>query len=233
MWQEAWRLIRHDLQRAWWNYLLVMVLSLFFGAWTTLMLRGLTTGYSPDRYLLDFYFLAVVPIIGCPWYTGKYSERTQKQLRFYRSLPISVSGVVLSRILTVVLRAVSNALVMFGALYAFSPELRAMLTPLEFLWFALIWFGYGLALSLWYTYWEMNSGSQLKFWLYSSWYVVLWVGMCLLWWLVFDVLVLSSVIELARSFGWVAGLGSLVLGGLVTVYWWKLAKSNLEKRPLF
>lgn len=233
MWQEAWKLVAHDLKRVWWNYLLIMGLSLFFGGWTAMLLRSLTSGYAFDPFLLDFYFLAIVPVIGCPWYTKKYTERTHDQLKFYRSLPISTGGIVLSRILLVVLRAVPNGAMMFGALYLLSPEMQAMLNPTEYLWYALIWFGYGLSLSCWYPYWELNSGSLKKFYLYSAWYVVLWIVLGLTYWLTLDMHVVQTVVAWSQGAGWPYAALSILLGGLAAMWWWRLSKRNLENKTSF
>jgi hypothetical protein len=230
MWQEAWKLVAHDLRRAWANYLLVMVTALACGAWTAVLLGSLfSREFVLDPYLIDFYFLAVIPVIGCPWYTGKYTERTFQQLRFYRNLPISIRGVVLSRMLLVILRAIPNAMFLFGTMYALSPELQGVLSPIEFLWFALIWFGYGIAMSCWYPYWETKTKSVGKMFLYSIWYVVLFLSLGLLFWMVFDLKALELVLDFAQSSGWLYALLSNLFGLLCAWFLAKLAKRNLER----
>ncbi|TCP52114.1 hypothetical protein EV586_1188 [Tumebacillus sp. BK434] len=233
MWQEAWKLVEHDVKRVWWNYLVIMFMSVFFGGWTAMLLRSLQSGFAFDPFLLDIYFLAIVPVIGCPWYTKKYTERTHDQLLMYRTLPISTGGIALSRILLVLLRAVPNTLFLFGTLYLLSPEMRAWMAPSEYVWFVLIWFGYGAVLSCWYPFWELNSGSLKKFYLYSAWYLVLWIVLGLTFWLALDRHVVQTVMQWAQGAGWPYALLSILFSGLGAIGWWQVTRKQLENKASF
>ncbi len=235
MWQAAWKLVGHDLSRAWGNYLLMLVISFIFGVWTGLMvLRTLISQeFSFDPYLIDFYFMAIIPIIGCPWYTRKHTERTYSQLKYYRTLPISTGSVILSRMILVFLRAIPNAILMFAGMYLASPALREVLPPSSYLWFIAICFGYGLGMSCWYPYWEIHSRSRVKLWLYTAGYVAAWLAVCAIVWFVFDAHIVRNVIDWSKTSGWIFALLSALFGGVSAWSWWRITKKNVDDGVLF
>ena len=230
IWEEAWRLAKYDIKRFKWNYLIMIVFAIFVGLNATMVIHSMQDPmFVLNRYLIDIYFITIIPVFGCPWYSQKYSASTFNQLRLYRMLPISVRGVVLSRMLLVVLRMVPNAMLFFVPLYLIAGELRSQLDPIQYLLFVAIWLGYCLAMSGWYPYWELISQNMLNLWLYSIYFLLLIAAVACLFWFVFDLQLMPSIVTLAQSNGWLGALLSLGLGFICFSLWGKLATRKIQQ----
>jgi len=232
-WNEALVLLGKDMRRHWFNWVLTLVLFTFIALNAGSLMEILEGEVRTfPFFLLDFYFMMITPVIGCPWYSGKFTQSTIQQLRFLRSLPVSVDGLVLSRMLLVFLRAVLNGSIFYLVIYLMSDVMQAELGG-RYIWYVLIGTGYTLFFSSWYPYWETLAHRPLSIWLSSVIFLAGFAVLAMLFWWVLDVQVIETVIRIAREHGPLASVISLALGLLGSWFWAWLTKKRLMSDQIY
>lgn len=234
VWREAWLLASIDLKKLWGFYLLttVFVLVLALSAIVVLTVPKVQ-GEPISPWTLDLYFLTVSGLFGCPWYTGTYTINTRHHMAWLRTLPITLQGLLMSRLLLILIRAVFNGVVFFTLLYVLADSLRVQMTVLQFVWLGLIWSGYGLLMSGWYQLWEVVSQHKVFWWWSTVVILALTAFVELVLYFGFDTHVFAWTVQVATHHGLLASVVALIIGGLGCIGWGRWAMRFLKKGSLF
>lgn len=168
IWQAAVRLFRHEVGRSWGGLLTTILFFVYFSLVMSPVLRDLirdNDGGGSSSWIGDFLYVTLMPCLGFMMSRGmmKYwqNDPYTRKLAYWRTLPISLTSIVLARLLQQAVVLLIVAFFFFGVQYAFVKELRGMLNIGEYMLFILIWLGYSLAIGSSYIYFEQTvSGRQ-------------------------------------------------------------------------
>ncbi|MDR6225353.1 hypothetical protein [Desmospora profundinema] len=240
--QEAWRLLRYDWKRYWPELVFTWLFSLLLGALAAMMLNGLadpgdsSSSISLNGLMLDFYFIFFIPMFTVIWgreywYPLKMREMFDRRLSILRILPVSTAGFVRSRMFQVLGLALLCSSAFFSTIYIIGWMFRQWLTPGEFLVFAAIWFGYGLAVGGIYPLVEWGTTSRWTYWWISA--LILLACPLLVWshWLWTEISWIERTVQWASQAPWAGPLALLIgYGGMAG--WSLLIERRLIQRDL-
>lgn len=116
---------------------------------------------------IDFLLFFFSPMMGF-WFskrTFRYinEDSYTQMLYYYRTLPIPLTAVVLSRIITGLTALVFNGVIYFGGIYVISNHIKAVMDIPSYLAFAGVWLGIGLMVTGFYMYWEFMVNGKAYF----------------------------------------------------------------------
>ena len=244
--REARWLAAKELRRTWLSYPATGLFVFFFGfmltGWVEIFSEALDNGPSEDAeeatfgaYYVDVFFLALGLLLVGNYvsrdYLSSWVDSFSKRLYFLRSLPISVWGVVMSRMLTMVPALVFTVPALFLPVYFLSEAFASQLGPLQYLWFAAIWVGYGFFWAGLFLYLELGIHGKTYNWLAIGMVVFLLFLFWPLDWLL-DLRLVGRTIELVGTYGALPAIAALLVGITGFVLWGRATVRRIERRDL-
>ena len=241
--QARW-LAWQETKRTWLSYLATGTFFLLFGLFALIYLGQLFDGEASIRTAensslivsSNVFFLAIISGLAVNSFSKEYlyswgRNNFSDRLTFLRSLPISNRTMVTNRLLTLLVALSINTVLFFLPPYLLSESLSAGLGPIQYLWFILIWASYALIGAGFYVYMEFNaSGRAYNITMLLLLAPIIFVGGTAA--LVFDVSFLSSVAELALSYGPLLAIPIFLLGFIWLLVCCRTTVRHIEKRNL-
>lgn len=178
MWKNAWWLTKKEINMQLSGILVTFIVAIFIGFLTTSYLYTLVQSMFVNQeahlnfFILDLIFLGITPTFAAVFMSKHYlqfqtmkSDPFGKRLAMYRSMPISIDILTLSRILFMLIILFINSLLFYVVIYIALPG-DVYLDQKLLLAFSLFWFGYALMLGGVNTFMESGTNGKILF-LYS------------------------------------------------------------------
>lgn len=241
--QEAWRLLQYDWKRFWVDLLFTGIFSIVLGMGSAMFINGLidmrkvSEPFPLNGLILDLYFILFIPMFTVVWAGREYWNPTKMRAMFdhrlliLRILPISTAGFVRSRVFQVIGVALFCSIAFFPAFYLVGIELRHWLNPGQFVLFASIWLGYGLAAGGIYPLLEWGSTRRWTYLTVSLLILLACVVPVFLHWGWTQISWVERTIQWAVHAPW-SGPLALIIGLGVMTGWAHLLKRRLTARDL-
>ncbi|GGD80361.1 hypothetical protein [Paenibacillus nasutitermitis] len=236
-WQGTLVLIQYDMRRSW----IGLILSFVFFSYVSLIILPVMPNFleadpatALDNWLVDFFYLSLIPCMGFLitqnnikfWKTDPVKDR----IAYLRTLPVPMNTIVISRMIQMLIFFLIIAICFFTSQYLISSDLQAMLSPYEFIAFALTWIGYGLAVSSTYVYFEMGVGGK-AYPIACILYLLVYVLVTLLLWLN-NISVMKYTLDAARDHHLLLPVCMLIFGFLTIPAIGWLVKKRLDASNL-
>lgn len=229
-----------DVRRSWVSFPVAALTVLVPGFYLVVLYSAVFSGSGGvfDTFLLDLWFLLMVAVLNVNFlfnrdYYYKLSEDNYtKRLSFLRGLPISSRAVIVGRAMYMAVALVCSVPPFFLIPCLASAELRALIGPLNYIWFVEVWLGYalfmmGFLLFMW---------NGLSFQTEQLLLFLFFPGGCLLVAtvsnLALDGGLTMSLIQVAKTQGPLAALVSIAAGCAALTLWVKMAEKRLDRREL-
>lgn len=234
MWSNIWFIVKADMKRSKWGYLisaLMYVYFCFFGSFIVTDLFETTGNRGGVSFLADLMFLCSLSCVGFVM-SGEYhnywlSDVFTKKLLYLRSLPISTKELVWARYVQIGINLLLMSAIYFIPFY-FVSILGDMLTVTEFISFVVLWMCVGACSTIVFAYKELSGSGKSYFWFcmisVAGYMLVSGLG----WYLNFG-LVEHSVV-LVQKIGLLAAIGCLVITVLWGWFWSKLTIDKIRRR---
>jgi hypothetical protein len=212
-WRGANILFQHEIRRSWLGLLMTVLFFAYMSIVTmplfTIVLEGKDGGWAGD-----FVYLSVLPSMSFLmnrslikyWLNDPYTRK----IAYWRTMPIGLTSIVLARMMQLVTVLVVVGLFFFTSQYLLLNELRELLSPGEYVYFALTWLGYSLAIGSTYVYFEQAINGKLYLMICVGYLVLFGSAVLILW--TSDVQVLKSSIEAAQRHNIIWPAGALAIG---------------------
>lgn len=232
-------LARWEIRRTWPSYPITVFAWVLGGVLAAAVLADLSgDGGSLESGAADIFLLAV-----CQALVANFGSRDSwvspstsfpERVAFFRSLPISVRQVVGSRALARLPVFVLNATALFVTPYLISAigggGVARLMSPVEYLWFALMWVGYALVTGSWVLFGELAIHGR-------TYYRVQYIGLAPLAAIVvlefvFRPGVVATMIRLAETHGPLMAGIALLAGAAVCAFWLVATSRRLARRDL-
>jgi hypothetical protein len=229
-----------ELKKAWPSYLATALVTLLTG------LVGIpfvteafpVWGYEPGMGLAwtgDLYLLCLGTGFAYNWVASGYwyiwRDPFVGRLSFLRGLPIFPRDLVSGRMLTMVLCLLVLTPLFFLPTFLVMNSTSRSVEPIAYLWFVLIWAGYGLLSGGLMLYLELGFRGKTAFAMYWLWFLALALVS-----VVSDFVLGTSLLlgtgNLARAYGPLPAVASLLAGGAAFVLLGSAATRRLRIREL-
>ncbi|QYR22616.1 hypothetical protein KZ483_06550 [Paenibacillus sp. sptzw28] len=232
-WRGANILFQHEMRRSWLGLLLTMLFFTYMSIVTmplfTMVLQGEDGGWAGD-----FVYLSVLPSMSFLmnrsllkyWLNDPYTRK----LAYWRTMPIGLTSIVLARMMQLVTVLVIVGIFFFTAQYLMLNELRELLSPGEYVYFALTWLGYSLAIGSTYVYFEQAINGKLYLIICIGYLILFGISVLVFW--TADVQLLKSSIEAAQRHNVMWPAGALTLGAAVMIFTGIVLRKRLATRNL-
>jgi hypothetical protein len=235
-WQGAWTLLRFEGRRSWIGLLITMAFFTYVSVFLVPLFGEMldqekTGGYA---WFQDFMYLTILPTMGFLmnrnfmhyWSRDPYTRK----LAYWRTLPISWNAIVIARYLqhAIVLTIVSAYF--FSLQYALLSDMRELLSPGEYVGYALIWYGYALMAGATYVYFEQTVSGKVYFAVCAG-YVLVYAAIIVVLGLT-DTRVVVRTMDASRHHEWLWPVLSVALGAAVILLMGLLLRRRLAKRNL-
>lgn len=241
MWKDAWWLTKKELNMQFAGILFTLIFTIFMAFLATSYFHSLTQRVFLNQdsdfnfFILDLIFLGVTPSFAAV-FMSKYYLQFQtikddpfgKRLAMYRSLPISINTLALSRILFMLVIFMVNSLFFYLVLYVALPS-DFYLDQQQILLFFLFWFGYSLSFGGLNTYVESGTNGKILM-IFPLIFLVLLVVASFLVQNIWSIGMVEASIILIQNYPVTPGIISLLCGILSCLMIWKLLKKRLHKR---
>ncbi|MFC4810578.1 hypothetical protein [Paenibacillus sp. GCM10023250] len=236
-WQGAMTLLRSEGRRSWgglvftivfFTYIAIVMMPLFQDMWE----KGAASRFD---WLGDFVYLTILPNMAFVmnrsmmhyWSRDTYSRK----LAYWRTLPISWDAIVLSRMMQHVVVLTLVAAYFFTVQYAAMSGLRGLLPAGSYVLYALTWYGYAMAASATYVFFEQTLHGKV-YCLVCFGYVGVYAAAGIVLWLT-DTSLMYASIEAARDHRALWPAVALLAGALATFLVARLLRRRIAKRNLF
>lgn len=243
MFQQAFWLAKKELKSQWVGIALTLVVTIFFALITATLLdqsvRKLfgTEATFYNHTLLDIIFIVLTPSFAAIFMSRPYlnfqaikDDPYSKRMALFRSLPIPLKTLSLSRTLIMVV----TLIIMSSAFYitvtfALPDHFFQFLTPREYLIFILFWFGYALVVGGINPFIEYGTNGKVL-------HIVPWVfivGFLITVFIFYNLVgqgIVETVLILIKNHGWPLAVLSLFVGVIGSYVWNKLLTIRLARR---
>lgn len=241
---DAFWLAKKEIGRTWLSYPLTGVFVLFPGLFVAASLSGVIEleGFGAgarrmeehyNAFFSDYLFLVVCAFLGVNVISGDYTlarrDDFSPRLHFLRNLPIAAGSLVGSRVIAMLFALLLNALALYSPAF-FLTDLGA-LGPASYLYFVGVWIGYGLLGSGLCLLLELGVSGRTYALVSFGFAASLMVILALLEWTL-DLSLVGRTAELARSYGALPAVFSILAGTAAFAFLSRLTVRRLETRDL-
>lgn len=241
--QQAFWLARKELKYNWVGLLFTILMTIFFATLSaTLLEQAARHLFGSDvtfynKVLIDIMFVAMTPCLGAIFMSRPYlnfetvkEDPFSKRMAFYRTLPIPVATLGLSRTLFSLITLGILSIVFYGTIAIFASfTLYQYISPVEFIIFIFVWFGYALALSGINPFIEYGTNGKMLH-LSPLFILAIFVIVLLSFYSYVGYGIVEWVLLLIRDYGWMIAFISFLIGISGCYLWSKLLTVRLKKR---
>ncbi|MFC0562510.1 hypothetical protein [Halalkalibacter alkalisediminis] len=243
MYQQAFWLAKKEFKSQWVAIALTLVVTIFLALVSAALLEQSVRKLSGtetifyNRMLLDIMFVGLTPSFAAIFMSRPYlnfqtikDDPFSKRMAFFRTLPIPVSILSLSRIFLMV----GTLIIMSFAFYltitiAVPAHFFELMTPVEYLIFILFWLGYALAIGGVNPFVEYGTNGKILHLLPWVFIVVFLITVFIFYSLV-GLSIVEMILVLIKSHGWPLAAVSIFVGVCGSYIWNKLLTMRLSKR---
>lgn len=237
--REATWLARWEIRRTWPSFPCTTLIWVIMGVFASMILLDVFDGGHEEFPAAGIFLLAACQALATnagsrdSWVSGNtaYPDR----VAFFRSLPISATQVVASRVLSRLPVLLLNSAALFVPPYLVSVAVGSGVAQelglLPYLWFALMWVGYALVMGSWILYGElaMHGRAYMK-----AQYVgaIPFLAAVLVLVFAFRVHVVAGTAHFAQTYGPLSAGVALLCGAGASALWMAATSRRLARRDL-
>ncbi|XQY93802.1 hypothetical protein ACNRWW_10535 [Metabacillus sp. HB246100] len=191
-----------------------------------------------DRYIIiDLLFIIITPSLAAIFMSKPYisfstikEDPYSKRMAIYRSLPISINTLALSRTIVMIFTLVLLSIAFYSILtFSLSDTIFTYYSISEYLIFICIWLGYALALGGSNTFIEYGTNGK-----FLHLFPYLLLTFLLLVFFLYYTFVEKGIVEqtilLSKNIGWPIAIFSLFIGMVGCIFWHTLLTKRLSKK---
>ncbi|APH04980.1 hypothetical protein [Bacillus weihaiensis] len=191
-----------------------------------------------DRYIIiDLLFMIITPSLAAIFMSKPYisfstikEDPYSKRMAIYRSLPISINTLALSRTIVMIFTLVLLSIAFYSILtFSLSDTIFTYYSISEYLIFICIWIGYALALGGLNTFIEYGTNGK-----FLHLFPYLLLAFLLLVFFLYYTFVEKGIVEqtilLSKNIGWPIAILSLFIGMVGCKFWHTLLTKRLSKK---
>jgi len=191
-----------------------------------------------DRFFLsDFMFIVFTPVLATIFMSGPYlnyktikEDPFSKRMAVYRSLPIPIKVLALSRTILMLMTLLLLSIVFYTTITFLLPNrIFEYLTISEYLVFIVIWLGYALSLGGAHTYLEYGTNGKVLH-LFPYILIFLLVFVFYLFYSFVEKGIVEYTILLSINIGWPIAFLFLIIGMVGCVLWHTLLTKRLSTK---
>ena len=241
--KDAWWLAKKELQFNKIPLAFSMLVTIFFGAMASLeFTQTIQNVVNPesakDNFLfIDILFVLVTPALAAIFMASPYlsyraikEDPFSKRMAFYRSLPIPVEALALSRMMVMVVTLLMLSFVFYGTIIlATYDQLFELVTIKEFAIFITIWLGYALTLGGMNPYIEYGTNGKVLHLFPYIFFTIVGVGAFLIYFIL-GIGIVETTLSLSINIGWSISLFFLIIGLLGFSFWNSLLTKRLSTK---
>ncbi|MBP3966577.1 hypothetical protein [Paenibacillus lignilyticus] len=234
-WQGAWRLLRFEGSRSWLGLLLTIIIASYMVVMMMPLFNDLLEdGGAGTGWGSDFVYLSILPTMGFLMnrsvlhYWGR--DPFTRNNAYLRAMPISWNTIIMARLLQFVIVLTIVELYFFTLQYVALNELRELMSPGEYVFFAFIWYGYAMTAGSTYIFFEQTFRGKIYF-LICCGYLLLYAAIGLVLWLA-DTHLMYRTIEASRDHAILWPILSVLMGFAVSTLMGVLIRKRNTKRNL-
>lgn len=239
-------LVKKEMKYYWPAYILTCLATVVIGGLAASLLNDTITFMHgevdhPARFLLDLFFLGIVPAFGALFISGPYlrfstikEDPFSRRTAYYRTMPIPVQVIARSRTLLMLITLVMMIVVFYTVIYIITSLMETtayehFFGTDQFIMFMLFWFSYALALGGMNPYVEYGTNGKI---LHTVPYVfsAVFIATALVFYIVKDQGIVEWSITLIQQYGWNAVIVAAVIALTASVLWHKLLTKRLLHR---
>lgn len=234
-WWLMWRELRFQ-RGALFATLFVTLLTAFFTAMFFVEVKNGSNDFLLS-YMLNMVFLLILPNFTTIYIAGYYlnfksvkEDPLSKQMAFYRSLPISIKTLTLSRLLKMLLLFILQNGIFFSVFLITLSYVDMELQPVQnLLFFVLFWLGVGLMFGSIIPSFEFGISTRAIFILCYLW-LLLSLGVHLLVYLQLGTGIVEFTWKMIAQHGFLLSIASILLGVVSCYFWFRWLYQRLQKR---
>ncbi|OLO37076.1 hypothetical protein BTR23_14175 [Alkalihalophilus pseudofirmus] len=243
MFQQAFWLAKKELKSQWVAITMTLGATIFIGLFSSILLEQSVRklfGAEMMFYnhtLLDIIFLVMTPSFAAIFMSRPYltfqtikDDPFSKRMALFRTLPIPIATLSLSRILLMIGTFIVMSLAFYVTItIALPTQFFELMTPVEYLIFILFWLGYALAIGGINPFVEYGTNGKILHLL--PWvFIVVFLTTVFIFYNLVGQGIVETVLVLIKSHSWPLAAVSLVVGVCGSYLWNKLLTMRLLKR---
>ncbi|MFC4776298.1 hypothetical protein ACFO9Q_05880 [Paenibacillus sp. GCM10023252] len=234
LWKGAWLLARQELA--------VSRVGLIFTLLSTLYLALITFPFMNEiaensvsalsAIPFDFFFLTVLPCLGFSMNKTMFrlwsEDGITKSLAQLRTMPISLQQIAAGRLIVLLLILTPAIVSFFTLMYVVNGSLREMMSIGQFILYSLFWYGYCVAMSSSYIYWELGYSGRTYF-IACILYIIILIPTTI----VINLQggsILITILRATQQGQWWISAAALALGAAVLLLFYRLICRRLHYR---
>lgn len=243
MFKKAFWLAKKDIQQSWISVSVTIVVTAFLGLITAIFLEQLVSNLFGSKtndsmaLAIDIMFLGMTPSLAALFMSGPYlsfraikEDPFSKRLAFFRSLPIPVNILALSRTIFMLTTLIILSSIFYIVLAISLPQqFYLYITLNELVLFILCWFGYALALGGMNSFIEYGTNGKI---LHTVPYI--FMGVLFLVIIIVRQVTGHGIVEwsflLVKDYGWIAAFSMMAIGIFGCTIWNHVLFKRLLKR---
>ncbi|PGT80933.1 MULTISPECIES: hypothetical protein [Bacillaceae] len=220
-----------------------ILVTIFFGGISSLSLEQsimnvMDTESMNDRFFfIDFMFIVITPALATIFMSGPYlnykaikDDPFNKRMAVYRSLPIPIKVLALSRTILMLITLFLLSIVFYSTItYSLADLLFNYFTINDYLIFIVIWLGYALALGGFHTYLEYGTSGKVLH-LFPYLLFVILVFAFYFYYSIIEKGIVELTISLSIHIGWPIAFLFLFIGMVGCVLWHALLTKRLSTK---
>lgn len=241
--KDAWWLAKKELKFNKIPLTFSVLVTIFFGGMASLdftqtVQNVVNPESAKDRFLfIDILFVMVTPALAAIFMASPYlsyraikEDPFSKRMAFYRSLPIPVEALALSRMMVMIVTLLMLSFVFYGTIIlATYDQLFELVTIKEFAIFITIWLGYALALGGMNPYIEYGTNGKVLHLFPYIFFTTVGVAALLIYFIL-GIGIVETTLTLSINIGWSISLFFLIIGLLGFSFWNTLLTKRLSTK---
>ncbi|WP_054957666.1 hypothetical protein [Paenibacillus dakarensis] len=236
---QAMKIISKDIKNDKMQVVWTIVFTLYMGVVLSFNINSM---FQEAEYVnnpfSDFLMLIFSPMMG--YYisrrTFKYlnEDSFTQMLSYYRSIPVPMKSVIMSRALMGIIGFIVNGIIFFGITYAIAADLQASMDLAEYAVFGLTWIGIGILINGFYIYMEFTRSGKAYFWLNILLFVIIALVIIGLFISGARFSMFSYFVDASKEWKWLSPCmwGSLIIGISGYVLFCRLTYQRVRLRDL-
>lgn len=168
--RDSWFMIQADFRGEKMKMIFFLLFSILFTLYLAFFIGMLINDSFADKErtaIADFMMLSMIPLLGFTYSRRSFKYLSEdsytKMLAYFHSLPIPASVILCKRKLQAIFSFSLNGFLFFGLVYVLGSDLRAEMSLLPYIVFALTWIGYGLIFTGVYIMVELMFNGKIYF----------------------------------------------------------------------
>ncbi|RXZ83528.1 hypothetical protein EBB07_06910 [Paenibacillaceae bacterium] len=236
LWKGAWHIFRFEMRNSVFGLIGSFILITYLVFITGSLLNGTLNGNDQGNFfgVIDFLYFCIIPIMGFLITRGYLrtggTDLVAAKIMAWRLLPITWNHIIAARLLQLIVISFFGQIYFFGLQYILLDAAQSI-TLLQYICFALFWYGYALVIGVTYIYWELGFNGR-QYMIASIAYIAVYAATAFTLYLL-NIATVQNLINAARQGQWLPTVAALVAAVIIMPLGGRIIKARLKKRSFF